>query len=130
MNTSFSRSRSPIALMAVFVYLVSFMALPAAQAGMIGTGAALEADARAERVAEVQRLMSQDRVEEQMVALGVDPAAAKARVAGLTDSELAKLESELENLPAAGDALAVIGIVFLVLLILELVGAIDLFKRI
>lgn len=130
MNTSFSRSRSPIALVAVFVYLVSFMALPAAQAGMIGTGAALEADARAERVAEVQRLMSQDRVEEQMVALGVDPAAAKARVAGLTDSELTKLESELENLPAAGDALAVIGIVFLVLLILELVGAIDLFKRI
>jgi hypothetical protein len=118
MHTKISRTRSPLALLTVFVYLVSFMALPAAQAEVIGTGEALTADTRAERVAEVQRLLSQDRVEEQMVALGVDPEAAKTRVAGLTDAELAKLERELENLPAAGDALAVIVIVFLLLLIL------------
>jgi hypothetical protein len=130
MQNQTSNWRSPLALLAVFAYLLSFMALPAAQADMIGTRAALDADARADRVAEVQRLLSQDRVEEQMVALGVDSAAAKARVAGLNDAELTRLESELENLPAAGDALAVIGVVFLVLLILELVGAIDLFQRI
>lgn len=130
MHKQTSHWRSPLALLAVFAYLLSFMALPAAQADMIGTRAALDADARAERVAEVQRLLSQDRIEAQMVALGVDPAAAKARVAGLNDTELARLQGELEDLPAAGDALAVIGVVFLVLLILELVGAIDLFKRI
>lgn len=130
MHTKISRWRSPLALLAVFAYLLSFMALPAAQAGMIGTGTALDADARADRVAEVQHLLSQDRVEERMIALGVDPAAAQERVAGLTDTELARLESELENLPAAGGAIEVIGVVFLVLLILELVGAIDLFKSI
>lgn len=124
-----SRLRSPLALMAVFAYLFSFMAMPAAQAGMIGTDAALAADDRAERVAKVQRLLSQDRVEQQMVELGVDPAAAKERVAGLTNAELRTLEHELQNLPAAGDALAVIGVVFLVLLVLEVVGAINLFNR-
>jgi len=36
----------------------------------------------------------------------------------------------MAGLPAGADALAVIGIVFLVLLILELVGVIDIFKKI
>lgn len=130
MHTKTSRWRSPLALLAVFAYLLSFMALPAAQAGMIGTQAALDADVRADRVAEVQSLLSQDRIEQQMIALGVDPADAQARVAGLTDAELAQLQGDLENLPAAGGAIEVIGVVFLVLLILELVGVIDLFKSI
>jgi uncharacterized membrane protein (Fun14 family) len=35
----------------------------------------------------------------------------------------------MDQMPAGGDALAVIGIVFLVLIILELVGVIDIFKK-
>lgn len=130
MHNQTSHRYSPLAMLAVFAYLISFMALPAAHADMIGTRAAFDADAHAQHVAEVQHLLSQDRIEKQMVAMGVDPAAAQARVAGLTDDELARLQGQLENLPAAGDALAVIGVVFLVLLILEVVGAIDLFKRV
>lgn len=121
--------RLPTALLAVFAYLVMFAYVPAAQAGMIGTRAALDSGARAERVAHVRDLMGQERVTEQMVALGVDPAAAQARVASLTDAELAQIEGQLESLPAGGDALAVLGIVFLVLLVLEIVGAINLFNR-
>ena len=36
----------------------------------------------------------------------------------------------LDRAPAGGDALEVVGLVFLVLLILELVGVIDIFKTI
>jgi uncharacterized membrane protein (Fun14 family) len=39
------------------------------------------------------------------------------------------LADGLDEAPAGGDALAVIGIVFLVLLILELTGVIDIFKK-
>lgn len=123
------RLRLPTALLSVCAYLVMFAYVPAAQAGMIGTQAALDSDARAERVAHVRDLLDQERVTEQMVALGVDPAAAQARVASLTDTELAQIEGRLESLPAGGDALAVLGIVFLVLLVLEIVGAINLFNR-
>jgi hypothetical protein len=35
----------------------------------------------------------------------------------------------MEQMPAGGDALAIIGIVFLVLLILEAVGVTDIFKK-
>jgi hypothetical protein len=35
----------------------------------------------------------------------------------------------MDQMPAGGDLLAVIGIVFVILLILELVGVIDIFKK-
>ena len=62
-------------------------------------------------------------------ALGVAPEQVEARVAALTDAELRTLAGQMADLPAGGDALAVIGIVFLVLLILEAVGVIDIFKK-
>jgi hypothetical protein len=40
------------------------------------------------------------------------------------------LAGRLEELPAGGDLLAVVGITFVVILILELVGVIDIFKKI
>jgi hypothetical protein len=60
----------------------------------------------------------------------VDPIAANERIAALTDEELALLATELESQPAGGSLLGVAGVVFIVLLILELVGVIDIFKKI
>ena len=47
-----------------------------------------------------------------------------------TDEELETLASDLSSLPAGGSALGTIGVVFIVLLVLELVGVIDIFKKI
>ncbi|MCL4791188.1 MAG: PA2779 family protein, partial [Gammaproteobacteria bacterium] len=50
--------------------------------------------------------------------------------ASLTDSERADVSPRMESLPAGGDGfIAVIGIVFLVLMILEFTGVIDIFKK-
>jgi len=68
-------------------------------------------------------------VRAQLLALGVDPSQVEARVAALTDGELRALAGKVSEAPAGGDALAVIGVVFLVLLILEAVGVIDVFKK-
>jgi hypothetical protein len=62
--------------------------------------------------------------------MGVDAAAVVTRLAQLTDEELVLMESRLDKLPAGAGALEVVGIVFVVLLILELVGVIDIFKAI
>ena len=53
-----------------------------------------------------------------------------ARVDQMTSAELASFESSLNQGIVGGDALAIIGTVFLVLLILELVGVTDIFKSI
>ena len=44
--------------------------------------------------------------------------------------EISQLQNHLNDLPAGGGAIEVIGIVFIVILILELVGVIDIFKKI
>lgn len=103
---------------------------PTASAGVIGTQDYLAAETRAGHLAEINALMSRADVQAQLVALGVDPVHAATRAAALSDAELARVAAEMQTLPAGGDSLlAVIGIVFLVLLILELTGVIDIFKK-
>jgi hypothetical protein len=71
----------------------------------------------------------QEQVRAQLEQLGVAPEMAQQRVRAMTDAELAVLDERLAEMPYGGDLLAVIGVVFIVLLILELVGVIDIFKR-
>jgi hypothetical protein len=77
----------------------------------------------------VSAALAREQVRGQLLALGVDPSQVEARVAALTDEELRALAGKVAEAPAGGDALAVIGVVFLVLLILEAVGVIDVFKK-
>jgi hypothetical protein len=100
-----------------------------AEAGLIGTLQAVEAGTRAQDLATVNAALASEQVRGQLLALGVDASQVEARVAALTDGELRALAGKVSEAPAGGDALAVIGVVFLVLLILEAVGVIDVFKK-
>ena len=68
-------------------------------------------------------------VSAQMEQMGVDAATVEQRIARLNDQELHQLAVDMRNAPAGGDALALIGAVFVVLLILEVTGVIDIFKK-
>lgn len=98
-------------------------------AAMVGTDAALSTGQRAERISDIQGWMAQDRVRDQLTAMGVDPADARERVAGMTSEELRTLDHRIENLPAGAGAVEVIGLVFIVLLVLELVGVTHIFSH-
>jgi uncharacterized pyridoxal phosphate-containing UPF0001 family protein len=101
----------------------------AAYAGVISTEQYLTAVDRQRALAQVDAVLARGEVQRQLEQLGVDPAETKARVEALTDAELQQLAQDLQNLPAGG-LLAVIGVVFIVLLILELVGVTNIFNRI
>jgi hypothetical protein len=115
-------------LLAVTLGLTGVM--HSASAAVVGTRTVMMQAERADTVARVQAAMDRESVQGQLVALGVDVAAAKARIASLSDAELQQLDGRLSELPAGAGLLEVVGIVFVVLLILELVGVIDIFKRI
>ena len=100
-----------------------------AQAELVSTLQAVEASTRAQDLAAVNAALARDEVRAQFEALGVEPAQIESRIAALTDAELRTLAGQMADMPAGADALAVIGIVFLVLLILEAVGVIDIFKK-
>ena len=119
--------RSCVAL--ISLSLVSLGLQAPAAAGIVGTAEAVSAVQQQDHRAAVQDVLARADVREQMVGLGVDPAEVDARIAALTDAEVATLATGLEGAPAGGDALAVIGIVFVVLMILEFTGVIDIFKK-
>lgn len=98
-------------------------------AGIITTPTYVEAAQRDADLNNVTAALNRADVRERLVAMGVDPARVESRLATLTDSELRELSTQFDQLPAGGDILAVIGIVFIVLIILELVGVIDIFKK-
>ena len=105
--------------------------LPAAQAEMVSTQQLLNHDSRAEREVQARSFLRRDDVRRQMEALGVNPADAERRVASLTDSELQQLSKTISTAPAAGDdaILILFGVVFLVLILLELLGVTHIFRR-
>jgi len=113
----------------VSLSLVSLGLSTPAAAGIVGTAEAVAAVQQQDHRAAVQDVLARADVRDQMVGLGVDPAEVDARIAALTDAEVATLATRLEGAPAGGDALAVIGIVFVVLMILEFTGVIDIFKK-
>ncbi len=115
--------------------LILALALPGfsgqAMAGVISTQAALSAEMRGARETQVRGALARDDVRQAMQQMGVDPVEADGRIASLSDAELLQLQGQLDRLPAGGDSgLVVVGIVFVVLLILELVGVINIFNRI
>jgi hypothetical protein len=112
------------------VSLLSLGSPVVVQAEVIGTLAGLESAQRDNDLARVNRALATAEARDQLRALGVDQAQVEARLARLTDSELRTLADRIDQAPAAGaDILAVIGVVFVVLLILEAVGVIDVFKK-
>lgn len=119
--------RSCVAL--ISLSLVSLGLQAPAAAGIVGTADAVAAVQQQDHRNTVQNVLARADVRGQMVALGVDPSEVDSRIAALTDAEVATLATRLEGAPAGGDALVVIGIVFVVLMILEFTGVIDIFKK-
>jgi hypothetical protein len=123
------RFRRLIVALAV-VSVTSQTAAPVTLAGVIDTPTVIDVSVREANLARVNTVLTQAAVQTRLQQLGVDPVAAQTRVAALSDAEVAKLADDLENAPAGGDALALVGAVFVVLLILELTGVIDIFKKV
>ncbi|HYZ25725.1 MAG TPA: PA2779 family protein [Geminicoccaceae bacterium] len=123
--------RRGVALLLAVVMLVVSMPLGAARAALVSTEQMLEQSSGAADRAQVQAFLSRAEVREQMVALGVDPDEAAARVAALSDAQVREIATQLDHLPAGQSAIAaVIGaavFIFLVLLITDLLGLTHIF---
>ncbi len=100
-----------------------------AQAAMLGTQTYLHSVDRDANLAIVDGALLRDDVQQKLAGLGVDVEDARQRVANLPDGDLAKLANEIESMPAGGSAvLVVLGIIFLVFIVLEVTGTVDIFS--
>jgi len=111
------------------LHFVSLGLLPAAQAGIVGTQSALRLEQREARLSRINAALMREDVRREMLDLGVAPSQVQERLAALTDEELQEIQGQLDQLPAGGNVVAVIGVVFIVLIILELVGVTNIFTK-
>lgn len=130
MNQPSSFSRSICLVLALTMLVTTLMTAPA-QAAMIGTDQATAA-IRAETVRErLHQMLLKKELQAALIAQGIDPDEAGARVDTLSDSEAIRLAETLDELPAGGGAfgsLITAGlIVFLVLLFTDIMGFTDVF---
>jgi hypothetical protein len=125
MNSLGDRTR-PLVYLVVLCFFGMTAVAPAASAALISTDAVLGERAAQER-GRLLALLDREDVRAKLQARGVDPHDAQARVAALTDEEVQVLANRFDELPAGGDALGVIVLVFLVLLFTDIMGFTDVF---
>ena len=92
------------------------------QAAMIGTEQIHAAGNASQDRARVAAALERPDVVRQLETMGVSPADAKARVAALSDEEVATLAGKVDSLPAGGDVLGVLLFVFVLLLVTDILG--------
>jgi hypothetical protein len=122
------RLTKPVSHLLAFGILALSLHLPAAQAGMIGTEAVVNATQAQQDRARLHDVFNREDVKAQLIARGVDPAQVQARVDSLTDQEVQSLAGKLDQVPAGGDSvLGVLVFIFIVLLITDILGFTNIF---
>ena len=127
-------SRKPFKLIASVMAAVVFsVSIPTSmvQAGLVNTEQVIGETAAKEERARVLNFLQREDVRKQMIALGVQPDEAAARVHTLSDAEIRQVAGYLDKLPAGQNAIAaIVGaivLVFIILLITDLLGWTDIF---
>lgn len=112
-----------VVLVAVFAF--QSLAVAPVQAAMVSTGEVIAGDsALASDRDRLNALMQREDVRAEFRRQGVDPDEAAARVAALSDAEVAEITAKIDELPAGQSALGVIVgavvLIFVVLLITDI----------
>ena len=101
-----------------------FSLVPRVEAGFIGSDESAGSLSREKELATVQRVLEHKMVKERLQALGYTDEEIKARLDGLSDTEIHSFAAQLDSLTAGGDGLgliiAILVIIILVIIILKL----------
>lgn len=124
---TFRRMTKPVSYAVAAGMLALSLHLPAANAAMIGTEAVVHAAQAQQERSRIHEALNREEVKAKLASLGVDPAQVQARVDALTDDETQRLAEHLDEMPAGGDIVGALVLIFLVLLVTDLLGLTDVF---
>ena len=120
----------PISMVvAVFMLMLSLL-YQTAMAALIGTEDLVSSQKATEARAYINTVLAREDIQQLLMARGIDPIEAQARVGVLTDQEAIRMAETMENLPAGGSIAYIFGLavlVFLVLLVTDLLGYTNIF---
>jgi hypothetical protein len=99
-----------------------------AQAAMVGTAQVIAAQQGSLDRVRLASLLEREDLQRQLAAQGVDVQQARERVASLTDAEVARINQQVEQLPAGSDSfLGFLVLIFIIFIITDALGATDIF---
>ena len=117
-------------LLAICIFMVT-VPYKSSSAAMIGTETALDMTRGQEARNYLKGIVAREDVQTALIAQGINPLEARARIDSLSDAEAIDLADQIEQQPAGGNAVGIIVgallIVFLVLLITDILGYTDIF---
>ena len=125
------QAAKPVSVLLTICMLMATLPYKSSFAGMIGTETALDITRGQEARNYLKGILAREDVQTALVAQGINPLEAKARIDSLSDAEAIDLADQIEQQPAGGSALGIIVgallIVFIVLLITDILGYTDIF---
>ena len=128
-------SAAPLRLISyalVVVFATTQLSARPAFAVMVSTDRVMSVEKASSARGRVQAFLAREDIRAQMEVLGVSPEEAGARVASLSDQEIAQIEARLNELPAGGSfggfVITALALLLLILLITDLLGWTDVFS--
>ena len=116
-------------LLSCFILLNQFVLISVSHAGMVTTKMTLQENVQLDRAA-ISGLIERDEAKAIFKAYGVDKYQLTSRIDKLTVDEIALINDKVEDLPAGSGFFGTVGLIVVILVILELLGAINIFHAI
>jgi hypothetical protein len=114
-------------ILSLLLSFALFTMTNSAQAAMVTNDIVIIQSQQHEARNELVRTVQREDVRQQLLAHGVSPAAVESRINLMTPEEIAHLNQQIEDLPAGGDVLGVLLVIFIVFVITDIIGATDIF---
>lgn len=124
---NFRRMAKPVVHAVLLGFLTLTLHLSAANAAMVSTDAVASGQQAQAARDHITAALTREDVKQALIAHGASPDQVQARVDSLTGDELQQLSAKIDQLPAGGDAIDALVLIFLVLLVTDLLGLTDVF---
>ena len=129
---SLIQKRKAIAILVIVTFSTFCIISAPARARMINTDEIFKQGQYDLSRKSINTFLDRSEVQNYLVAWGVSPEEAKARIDSLTDEEIENIASRIDRLPAGGDGLGtIVGaalLIFIILLITDILGYTDVFS--
>ncbi len=123
--------RKPLVLTLFAATLTAGIQAPASAGLVDNEQLAVQAELQTKRD-EIRSLIARDDVRAALLNYGVSPTDVDARINNLTEAELLRIQHQLDRMPAGGDGgvLGAILVVILIFVVLDVLGATDIFPNV
>ncbi len=112
---------------ATCLIVTSFQPMLPAYGGMVSNSAFLGSEFGPPSTGILDEALSSPELRDRLIALGVDYRVVDQRLSSLTPDERAFLEQRIDELPAGGDVLGLLVLLFIVFVITDAIGVTDIF---